>query len=152
LWLVGKDPSRELGRLAAARPGQVVITGTVPDVRPYLRKAAVAVAPLVYGVGCQNKVLEAMACGTPVVATPRAVGALSAVPGRDVVVADGPQAFSDALLRLLEHPAEQSEVGRAGRAYVETHHRWDRIAAQLEAIYSDVMAARGGRRLEQVAG
>jgi glycosyltransferase involved in cell wall biosynthesis len=80
------------------------------------------------------------------------VGALSAVPGRDVVVADGPQAFSDALLRLLVHPAEQSEVGRAGRADVETHHRWDRLAAQLEAIYSDGMAARGGRRLEQVAG
>jgi glycosyltransferase involved in cell wall biosynthesis len=152
LWLVGKDPSSDLLRLASNWSGKVVITGTVPDVRPFLRQASVAVAPLVYGVGCQNKVLEAMACETPVVATGRAVAALTASPGRDVIVAEGPLAFADAVLGLLENPARQREVGSAGRAYVESNHRWDRVAARLETVYMEVMAARGGQRLERVAG
>ena len=152
LWLVGKDPSSDLLRMASSCSGRVVITGTVPDVRPFLRQAAVAVAPLVYGVGCQNKVLEAMGCETPVVATARSIGALSAVPGRDVVIADEPLPFAEAVLGLLECPARRREVGRAGRAYVETHHRWDRVAARLEGIYEEVVAARASRPLERIAG
>ena len=152
LVLVGKDPSTDLRQLASGWSSRVLITGTVPDVRPYLRRAAVAVAPLVYGVGCQNKVLEAMACATPVVATSRAVVALTAKAGRDVVVADGDRPFADAVLGLLDSPEQQAAVGRSGRAYVEAHHQWDRIAARLERIYQDVVAARGGRRLERVAG
>ncbi|MGE0464798.1 MAG: glycosyltransferase, partial [Vicinamibacterales bacterium] len=134
LVLAGKDPSTDLRQLASGWSSRVVITGTVPDVRPYLRRAAVAVAPLVYGVGCQNKVLEAMACGTPVVATSRAVGALAAKAGRDVMVADGERLFAEAVLGLLEDPEKRGGVGRAGRAYVEAHHQWDRIAARLERI------------------
>jgi len=152
LVLAGKDPSSDLRRLAAKWASRVEITGTVPDVRPYLRRAALAVAPLVYGVGCQNKVLEAMACGTPVVATSRAVGALTARPGRDAVVADGAEPFADAVLGLLDDPQQRFEIGRAGRAYVEAHHQWDRIAARLETIYEDVLAVRRGGRLERVAG
>ena len=152
LVLAGKDPSSDLRRLAAKSASRVEITGTVPDVRPYLRRAAVAVAPLVYGVGCQNKVLEAMACGTPVVATSRAVGALTARPGRDAVVADGAEPFADAVLGLLGDPQRRFEIGRAGRAYVEAHHQWERIAARLETIYEDALAVRRGGRLERVAG
>jgi glycosyltransferase involved in cell wall biosynthesis len=94
----------------------------------------------VYGVGCQNKVLEAMASATPVVATPRAVAALDAQPGRDVFVAEGPQAFAEAVLTLLDDPGRRRRIGQAGRIYVETHHRWDRIAAQLEACYEELLA------------
>jgi glycosyltransferase involved in cell wall biosynthesis len=112
----------------------------------------VAVAPLVYGVGCQNKVLEAMGCETPVVATARAIGALSATPGRDVVIADDPLPFAEAVLGLLESPARRREIGRAGRAYVETHHRWDRVAARLEGIYEEVVVARASHPLERIAG
>ena len=142
LVVVGKDPSSKLRRLFAEHAQQVTATGTVPDMRPHLRRASVAAVPLVYGVGCQNKVLEAMACGTPVVATPRAVAALQVQAGRNVLIADGPQAFADALVGLLDNPRAQRDIGRAGRAYVETHHRWDLVAARLEGIYEQAIAER----------
>jgi sugar transferase (PEP-CTERM/EpsH1 system associated) len=151
LVIVGQNPPRRVRALAADSP-RVTVTGSVPDVRPYLRSAAAAVIPLVYGAGSQFKVLEAMGCGTPVVATPRAVGALDARPGRDVVVADEPESFADAVVGLLGDPERQREIGRAGRAYVEAHHQWSRIATRLEGIYDEVVAARSGRRLERAAG
>ena len=145
LIVVGKDPSATLQRTLAATSPQITVTGTVPDLRPYLRHAAVAAVPLVYGVGCQNKVLESMACGTPVVATPRAVSALRTRPGRDVLVAEDPAAFANALLNLLGNLQYQREVGLAGRRYVEEQHRWDQIVHRLEGVYGEVLSERHGR-------
>ena len=145
--IVGKDPSRNLCRFLSRHP-QVKVTGTVADIRPYLRRASVAAVPLVYGAGCQNKVLEAMACATPVVTTPKAVSALHTKQGRDVLVADGPEAFAEGLLSLLGDPLKQQRVGRAGRDYVETNHRWDHVAAQLETIYAEVIGARSRLSVE----
>jgi sugar transferase (PEP-CTERM/EpsH1 system associated) len=133
VWIVGKDPAPEVQALAA--DPAVTVTGAVPDIRPYLQRATLAVAPIAYGVGIQNKVLEAMACGTPVVATSQAVSALQIEPGRDVVVADGPAALAEKTLELLEQPARREAVGRAGRAYVEAHHDWRKIVSQLEESY-----------------
>jgi len=151
LTIVGQHPPQSVRDLAKAHAPRVVVTGSVPDVRPYLRTAAAAVVPLVYGAGSQFKVLEAMACETPVVATSRAVGALTTKAGSDVLVADGEQAFADAVLGLFDNPQRQREIGRAGRAYVEAHHRWDHIAGRLERIYEDVVAAHSGRPLEKAA-
>lgn len=139
--IAGKDPTREV--LALAQNPLVTVTGTVEDIRPYLRGATVAVTPVMYGVGIQNKVLEAMACATPVVSSPQAVSALRLVPGRDVLIAQEPIAFAEAVLDLLRDPARQRAVGEAGRAYVETHHRWPAIAAQLEEIYASAVSASG---------
>ncbi|NIW43885.1 MAG: glycosyltransferase, partial [Gammaproteobacteria bacterium] len=74
LEIVGKDPSPEVQNLGEHK--NVSVIGGVPDLRPYIQKATVAAAPILYGVGIQNKVLEAMACGTPVVVTPQAVSAI----------------------------------------------------------------------------
>jgi glycosyltransferase involved in cell wall biosynthesis len=93
------------------------------------------VAPVPYSAGIQNKVLEAMACGTPVVASSRAVSALAARPGRDLIVAEGAETFAQAVLDLLHAADRREQVGRAGRAYVEAHHAWPTVAAHLEAIY-----------------
>ena len=71
---------------------------------------------------------------------------------RDAVVADGAERFADAVLGLLDDPQRRIEIGRAGRAYVEAHHQWDRIAARLETLYGDVLVVRRGDRLERVAG
>ena len=141
LWVVGKEPTPEIQALAA--DPAIIVTGTVADMRPYLQRATLAVAPVAYGVGIQNKVLEAMACGTPVVSTPQSVSALDLQPGRDVMVADQPEAFADTVTRLLDNPDWRGAIGRAGRRYVETHHDWDHIAGRLEDTYHGVNAYAG---------
>lgn len=139
VWIVGKDPSPELRALGeSTAPGggrRVIVTGEVPAIQGYIQSAAVAVAPLLYGAGIQNKVLEAMACGAPVVASPQASQSLSAVPGRDFMPAAAPDEFAAAILALLESPARREAFGEAGRRFVEAHHSWDRAANQLAAIY-----------------
>jgi glycosyltransferase involved in cell wall biosynthesis len=144
LRIAGKDPAPELVQLAAQHAPRVALTDTtaeaggIPDLRPALRRSAVAVVPLVYGAGSQFKVLEAMACGTPVVASPPAVAPLSARPGRDVVVGESAPAFAEAVVRLLADPDCQKQIGAAGRTYVEAEHRWDKLAERLEGIYQQV--------------
>lgn len=133
LLVVGKDPSPAIQKLAE-RP-QITVTGTVPAVVPYLQRATMAVAPIPYGAGIQNKVLEAMACATPVIVSAAAAKALTAVPGRDFLVADSAPAFADQIVSLIEDPARRRQIGSYGRDYVETHHDWHKIAASLEKIY-----------------
>lgn len=153
VWLVGKDPAPELRALAAKAPdsaaggenrsetgGRVVVTGEVPAMEDFIQGAAVAVAPLLYGAGIQNKVLEAMACGAPVVASPQASQSLAARPGEDFLVADTPEEFAAAILGLLNSPLRRAQMGRAGRAFVETYHSWDSAVQQLETIYANCAA------------
>lgn len=137
VWVVGKDPGKNIQQLSS-HPG-VTVTGTVPDIRPYLQRAAVAVSPIQYGAGIQNKVLEAMACGTAVVCTSLAVSALQANPGTDLLVADQPEAYAEAILRLLENPALRHQLAASGRMYVENHHDWEQITGKLLAIYLDAI-------------
>jgi len=144
--IVGKDPSRDIQALNAHPV--ISVTGTVEDIRPYLWKATLAVAPTTYGAGIQNKVLEAMACATPVVASPQAVSALEAVPGRDVMVAEEPQAFAEVILQLLADPTKSRQIGQAGRQYVERYHNWEHIAERLESIYHEVIQTRHSQPLE----
>jgi glycosyltransferase involved in cell wall biosynthesis len=140
VWLAGKDPPGVLRALTA--DPRVTVTGTVPDLRPYVGRAAVAVTPLRYGVGIQNKVLEAMALSTPVVTTPAACQALAAQAGTHLLVGDSPPALAQAILSLLSDDDRRDRLGEAGRHYVETHHDWDRIAARLESVYQDAIDQR----------
>lgn len=133
LWIVGKDPPPSI-RALSDHPG-VTVTGYIPDLRPYLQRAAVALAPLTYGAGIQNKVLEAMACGVPVVASPRAVAALSVQSGQEIIVESDPSAFAAQVVDLIDRPDRAGQIGSAGRHYVETNHDWLSIAGRLEEIY-----------------
>jgi sugar transferase (PEP-CTERM/EpsH1 system associated) len=137
LWIVGKDPSNQIKKLA--RHPAITVTGTVADIRVYLRAATIAVAPIQYGAGIQNKVLEAMACGTPVISTSQAVSALEARPGQDLLVADQPAEFAETILALLDDREQQRKIGAAGRRYVEQHHNWDHVTANLEEMYLAVI-------------
>jgi glycosyltransferase involved in cell wall biosynthesis len=133
LWIVGKDPSTEIVNLQKHK--NILVTGSVEDLRPYLRRATISVSPLLYGAGIQNKILEAMACGTPVVTTPLAIRSLNVENGKELCVANNPESFSQVILELLDDPVKCDQIGTAGRQYVEQHHDWSKIAAQLEAIY-----------------
>ena len=133
LVIVGKDPGREI--LALNHQPRIEVTGTVEDLRPYLQRAAISVAPIAYGTGIQNKVLEAMACATPVITSPIAMPALQAKAGKDLLVAGEPEAFADAILSLLNDAAQREKIGASGRAYVTSQHNWKNIAAQLAITY-----------------
>jgi glycosyltransferase involved in cell wall biosynthesis len=139
LWIVGKDPVQEIQALG--EHPSVTVTGTVSDIRPYLQQATIAVAPLTYGVGIQNKILEALSCATPVITTPQAISALGVTPGREVLVAQDPRVFAEQILQLLEDPQQQQRIGQAGRLFVETHHKWETITAQLEGTYHELVNA-----------
>jgi glycosyltransferase involved in cell wall biosynthesis len=137
--IAGKNPPPVIQNMATI-PG-ITVTGTVPDLRPYLQSAAVAVAPLVYGAGIQNKVLEAMACGTPVVASRQAASALCALPGQDLLVAEDSSTFARAIVDLIADPERRNSIGAAGRRYVESYHAWDSITADLGNIFHRAIAA-----------
>ena len=135
LVIAGSSPPDRLRRLAAERAGHVEVTGRVSDLRPYLTRACVAVAPLLYGAGVQNKVLEAMACATPVVTTTRAVMGLRPEGLRHCAIADTPQTFAEAIVALMSDADQRRRAGEGGRRYVETYHNWLVIARDLAAVY-----------------
>jgi polysaccharide biosynthesis protein PslH len=140
VYIVGKDPSREIK--SRADDPRIIVTGTVEDIRPYLQKATASVTPILYGAGIQNKVLEAMACATPVVSTPQAISALSIKPGEEVITAQEPEDFAQAVLCLLNDPSLQGKIGMAGRHYVESNHRWGKIVEDLANIYTEAINKR----------
>ncbi len=148
LSIVGKDPPGDIQRLAD-NPS-ITVTGTVPSILPYLQNASVAVAPITYGAGIQNKILEAMACGTPVVTYPRAIASLAARPDQDILTAENPHAFAEQVIRLLEDTARNTAIGQAGRLYVERHHHWETITASLEEVYQDVISGINPKRSQQM--
>jgi polysaccharide biosynthesis protein PslH len=136
LFLVGKDPSPEIKKLED-NP-RITVTGTVSDIRPFLWKSSISVAPLVYGAGIQNKILEAMAVGLPVVTTSKAILSLGAVLNQDILIGDTPEEFSATVLRLLDNPEWAFKVGEAGRQFVQDNHDWERISKHLAGIYGNV--------------
>ncbi|MBZ0298713.1 MAG: glycosyltransferase [Anaerolineae bacterium] len=134
LQIVGKDPAPVI-RVLGEHPN-ITVTGFVPDMRPYLAGAAVAVSTVRYGVGIQNKVLEAMAMATPVVCSPQACSALSVRDGDDVLIGDTPEHVARHILDLLASSEQRDRLGSAGRHYVEQQHSWDRAATLLEGLYA----------------
>ena len=131
--IVGKDPPEIVQRLATDR--RIQVTGYVDDLRPYLVQATVAVCPVLYAVGVQFKALEAMAMGTPVVATPQTSTALLAREGEHLLIGESADDFAAQVIRLLNDRDLAAQIGAAGRRYVEAHHDWDRLAARLEEVY-----------------
>ncbi len=129
-YIVGAKPAHALTSLSSTR---VTVTGRVPDVRPYIAHAAVSVAPLRLARGVQNKVLEAMAMEKPVVATPAASRALDVLPGKDLWVADTPEAFASAVIAAATGP-ERLAIAENGRRYAERCHDWPRNLADLDGL------------------
>jgi glycosyltransferase involved in cell wall biosynthesis len=141
LVIVGADPSPRVQRLAQL-PG-VSVTGSVPDVRPYLHRSALMIAPLNIARGTQNKILEAMASGVPVVTSRVAAGGVDAVDGEHFLVASTPEEYAAAVLRILDDPAERQRLSRAGRARMLSHHAWDKSMLRLDGIIDRCLASQG---------
>lgn len=133
LIIAGSNPPARVRRLA--QTGRIEVTGFVPDLRPFIQRATVAVCPLPYAVGIQNKILEAMALETPVIASPQAAAGLHAVVGQDLLVASEAEEFADAVLQLLADEQLRAKIGTGGRKYVTTFHDWQNIMRRLSTIY-----------------
>ena len=119
--IVGRSPT---AAVRALKSPSVVVTGTVPDVRPYLQHAAVVVAPLRLARGIQNKILEAMAMGRPVVAASSCVSALEAQPGTEILAADDAADYVRCICQLLQEPESAQAIGSEGRRRVQKSYTW----------------------------
>ncbi len=134
LLIVGANPPAAVRRLAKA--DGVTVTGFVPSTQTYLSQAAAAVVPMQSGSGMQFKVLEAMACGAPVVATPLGLGGLDAQPDRHLLVAASADEFTRQVVRLLTDPALQRYLAANARQLVEAQYSWTRSVEALERVYA----------------
>ena len=103
----------------------------MPDVRPHVAKAALAVCPIRIARGLQNKVLEAMAMAKPTLAAPAAIRALKAAPGEHLLSPTTEEEWIAAVGDLFDDPVRQRQLGAAARSFVETHHHWDRCLQPL---------------------
>ena len=137
-WIIGRKPTAAVRALGAL--DGVTVVGPVPDVRPHVAKASVAVCPIRIARGLQNKVLEAMALAKPTVAAPAAIRALQAVPGEHLLSPTTEEEWISTVCELLTDTERRRELGLAGRRFVEEHHRWDRCLRPL--IDAMVPAAR----------
>ncbi|MGH8642711.1 MAG: TIGR03087 family PEP-CTERM/XrtA system glycosyltransferase [Burkholderiales bacterium] len=151
LVVVGADPSRAVRKLGEL-PG-ITVTGSVPDVRPYLSRSALMVAPLNIARGTQNKILEAMASGVPVVVSRAAAGGVDATANDHLLVAGTQVEYAAAVLQILERPAERQRLSLAGRARVLSNHAWHRSMRRLDGIIDRCLGtwrdARGGQEYER---
>jgi glycosyltransferase involved in cell wall biosynthesis len=136
LELVGYDPPDVIRALAG---GPVSVHGSVPDVTPYLDRAAVVAAPIRIGGSMRMKVLEALAAGKAVVATPRAAEGVVAGPDEQFLRADGEHEFADAIAGLLLDEKRRRELGESARNWAEEHLGWDHGVAEFERLYGRLL-------------
>jgi sugar transferase (PEP-CTERM/EpsH1 system associated) len=129
LWIVGANPTKAVRALNSS---DVHVTGRVPDIRPYLRHASAVVAPLRIGRGIQNKVLEAMAMSSAIVATSEAREGLDRCQQGELLIADSPAAFSRALVGILD--GDFPEIGARARARVVRDYQWATSFAILDPL------------------
>ena len=133
LTVVGRNPPARIQQLAN-QDARLRVTGSVPDVRPYIEGAAVFVVPLRVGGGTRLKIYEALAMERPLVSTTIGAEGLPLEPGKHLVIADDPGRFAEAVLSLLEDPAAGIRMGKASADYIREHFGWDAAADAFSRI------------------
>jgi glycosyltransferase involved in cell wall biosynthesis len=141
LLIIGKNPGVGLAPLLEAQPG-IRVAGYVDDVRSHISGSAISVAPMVSGCGIKNKILEAWALGTPVVATPLAVRGLVCQDNVNVLVAESASEFAASVASLLGDPEKRERIGAAGRSNVIRNYRWEISRAKFNTIVEQPSAYR----------
>jgi glycosyltransferase involved in cell wall biosynthesis len=136
LFVVGQNPPPVIGALA--KDPSICVTGFVEDVRPYVARASVVIAPFVSGMGIKNKVLEAMAMEKPVVTTSIGVRGINATHGDHLCIADSPVEFADQVEGLLLDKVKRQRIGHQAREFVKKHHSWARVTDKIEEIFQEV--------------
>ena len=149
LFIVGANPDSSIRDLR--RDDGVTVTGEVDAVYPWLRRAAIGIDPLRAGAGLQNKVLEGMACGLPMVVTPVANEGIKADPETHLLVAESASSFADQVIRLLEDAGLRSRLGNAARRFIQENWTWDVHFDRLEGLFEEESRAKQAAAQEQAA-
>ncbi len=135
--IVGGNPSGRVQKLAEQEG--VVVTGRVPEIKPYFAEATVFVVPLRIGSGTRLKILEALAMGKAIVSTSVGAEGLDLKNGEEIFIADEPVAFADAVTRLLTDVQRRRRIGENGRARVERDYDWRSIGEKLHGVYAKIV-------------
>jgi glycosyltransferase involved in cell wall biosynthesis len=141
LGLVGQRPAPAVRALGGV-PG-IMVTGPVPDDRPYLWGATLYAVPMRYGGGIRLKLLNALAAGCPVLTTTMGAEGLPVVHGRDLLIADRPEQWVRGVTRLLTEPELRARLRAGGRAFVEAHYQWRDLVQGFGPVYAAALAGRG---------
>ena len=137
-YIVGIDPSKEVRALHDGK--NIIVTGFVDDIREYMNRSRVFVAPLRSGSGIQNKILEAFACGVPVVSSTCGNAGISAKDGEHLLIADDPMRFVSALIELLDNKEKRDSLSEKARCLAEKEFSWSKSTRLLEGVYNRVIA------------
>jgi len=136
-WIIGGNPPPSIVSFQKL-PG-VRVVGQVENMMRELMQVAVSVAPMQSGSGMQFKILEAMACGLPVVTTQLGLGAIAAEPNENIVIADEPADMIIAIINLLNNPETRKRIGANAQEFVKDHHSWENAAMAIESEWSDLV-------------
>lgn len=137
LKIVGNAPTKEI-KAYGAQDDSIEVTGRVEDIRDAFKQAHVLLAPVFSGKGTRYKILEAMASGTPIVATPTAVEGLKLSHGQQVLVGQDAQSLANLTLKVLNDPVLWKQLSQAGQAFVEQYYDWNLISQKLDKLYQSI--------------
>jgi sugar transferase (PEP-CTERM/EpsH1 system associated) len=147
LTVVGRNPYPGLLELSKRDPA-VIVTGRVDDVRPFMDEAAVYIVPLRIGGGTRLKIYEAMAMEKPIVSTSIGAEGLPVENGKEIVLADTPETFADAVVQLIQEPRLAEEIGQRAAAKVRQNFGWDKVAESFAAICESRITSQVGELVQ----
>ena len=139
LTIIGPRPPKDITQFAIRNSQFVTVTGYVPDLQPYLERAALTVVPVRAASGMRVRILEALARGIPVVTTTTGVEGIDAVHGEHLLIADEPQSFAMEVVRLLQDASLRRRLAENGRRLVQEKYDWRMVLPKLEAVYQTLM-------------
>jgi len=140
LHLVGAEPSARV-RALAAHPN-VEVTGTVPEVQPYVHRSLATIAPLLIARGIQNKILESMAMAVPSVVSHESAKGVDAVPGEHLLACTSPEEYVDAIVRLAKNPELRQQIATQGQQRASEFLTWERVMQRLDRVIETLSAKR----------
>lgn len=142
LYIVGRNPSKEVKQLAL-RDGSIIVTGKVKDIKPYINRASIAIAPMnVDDGGFKLKILEPMAMGKAVVSTSIGARGLNVTPGENIIIADDPEEFARRVIELLNDEQLRKRIGANARKLVEEEYSWEKVTDMLNEVFQKVVNER----------
>ena len=149
LFLVGNQPPATIQAMASER---VIVTGYVPDTKPYLDRCRVSISPLRFGAGMKGKVGEALAAGLPVVASRIAVEGMGLTSGKNVLVGDDPYSFADEVIRVYEDELLWENISHQGKTFIQKNYSPEIVAGYFDKLISSVASEQPTSMATYIAG